>query len=165
MPLTIYLAGFDVFRPDALAHGERLKAWCAQAGHRGLYPLDHALPEGLSGAAAARWIYQANCGLIRQADAVLANLNDFRGHEPDSGTAFEVGFAAALGKPVVGYLDDDRPLRAQLGGAHDAQGLLVEDFGLARNLMLACAATLVRGDARAALQALAGVAGLAGLQR
>ncbi len=165
MPLTIYLAGFDVFRPDARAHGERLKAWCAQAGHRGLYPLDHALPEGLSGAAAARWIYQANCGLIRQADAVLANLNDFRGHEPDSGTAFEVGFAAALGKPVVGYLDDDRPLRAQLGATHDAQGLLVEDFGLARNLMLACAATLVRGDARAALQALAGVAGLAGTQR
>ena len=45
------------------------------------------------------------------------------------------------------------------------RSMLVEDFGLARNLMLACAATLVRGDARAALQALAGVAGLAGTQR
>ncbi|WP_247661133.1 nucleoside 2-deoxyribosyltransferase [Ideonella alba] len=154
MALTIYLAGFDVFRPDALAQGERLKALCAAHGHTGLYPLDNTLPEGLQGPAAARWIYEANCALIRRADLVLANLNDFRGHEPDSGTAFEVGFAAALGTPVLGYLDDDRPLRAQLGGSHDAQGLLVEDFGLPRNLMLAGAARLVRGDAAAALRAL-----------
>jgi nucleoside 2-deoxyribosyltransferase len=151
MSLTIYLAGFDVFRPDAIAHGERLKALCAQAGHRGLYPLDNALPAGLTGPAAARWIYESNCALIRQAHAVLANLNNFRGAEPDSGTAFEVGYATALGKLVVGYLDDARPLRAQLGAKHDTQGLEVEDFGLARNLMLACGATLVQGDAMAAL--------------
>jgi nucleoside 2-deoxyribosyltransferase len=152
--MDIYLAGFDVFRPDARAHGERLKALCAAFGHEGLFPLDNALPAGLQGLAAARWIYEANVALIRRADVVLANLNDFRGHEPDSGTAFEVGFAAALGKPVWAYLDDDRPLVAQVGGPVDAQGLLVEDFGLPRNLMLACAATLVRGDARAAMLAL-----------
>lgn len=155
MPLTIYLAGFDVFRPDAAAHGERLKALCAEFGHQGLYPLDNALPDGLHGAAAARWIFEANLALIHRAGLLLANLNDFRGAEPDSGTAFEVGYAAALGKPVWAYLDDARPLRAQIGAAHDAQGLAVEDFGLPRNLMLACAATLVHGDARAALQALA----------
>ena len=151
MSLTIYLAGFDVFRPDAVAHGEHLKALCAQAGHHGLYPLDTALPPGLTGPAAARWIYESNCALIRQADAVLANLNNFRGAEPDSGTAFEVGYAAALGKRVVGYLDDARPLRKQLGATHDAQGHEVEDFGLPRNLMLACGATLVQGDAAAGL--------------
>lgn len=152
--LTIYLAGPDVFRPDALTHGQALKALCAEFGHRGLYPLDHTVPEGLKGAAAARWICQANCALIRQADVVLANLHDFRGHEPDSGTAFEVGYAAALGKPVWAYLADTRPLRLQLGGAQDAQGWTVEDFGLPRNLMLAASATLVSGDARAALVAL-----------
>lgn len=158
MSLTIYLAGFDVFHPQALAQGERLKALCAQHGHLGLYPLDHALPPGLAGPAAARWIYDANCALIRRADAVLANLNNFRGHEPDSGTAFEVGYATALGKPVLGYLDDGRPLRQQLGAAHDAQGYVVEDFGLPRNLMLACGATLVLGDAAAALAALPAMA-------
>lgn len=152
--MKLYLAGFDVFRPDALAHGERLRALCAEQGHEGLFPLDNALPSGLQGRAAARWIYEANIALIRQADAVLANLNDFRGHEPDSGTAFEVGFAAALGKPVWAYLEDDRPLVEQMAGPVDAQGLQVEDFGLPRNLMLACAATLVRGDARAALAAM-----------
>lgn len=155
MALTIYLAGFDVFRPDAQAQGDRLKALCAMHGHRGLYPLDHALPADLSGHAAAHWIYQANCALIRRADLLLANLNDFRGQEPDSGTAFEVGYAVALGKPVVGYLADDRPLREQLGGATDARGYTIEDFGLPRNLMLAASCRLVRGDAAAALGALA----------
>lgn len=156
--LSIYLAGPDVFRPDALAHGQRLKSLCAEFGHRGLYPLDHALPDGLHGAEAARWICQANCALIRQAEVVLANLNDFRGHEPDSGTAFELGFAAALGKPVWAFLADIRPLRAQLGGAQDALGWTVEDFGLPRNLMLATSARLVQGDARAALAALSAAA-------
>ncbi len=151
---TVYLAGFDVFRPDAVSQGERLKACCAAQGWQGLYPLDNALPEGLQGLAAARWICEANLALIRRADAVLANLNHFRGAEPDSGTAFEVGFAVALGKPVVGYLDDGRTLREQLGGAQDADGLTVEDFGLPLNLMLACTAHLVVGDARAGLQAL-----------
>lgn len=151
---TVYLAGLDVFRPDAVAQGERLKACCAAQGWQGLYPLDNALPEGLQGLAAARWICEANLALIRRADAVLANLNNFRGAEPDSGTAFEVGFAVALGKPVVGYLDDGRTLREQLGGARDADGLTVEDFGLPRNLMLACTAHLVVGDAQAGLTAL-----------
>jgi nucleoside 2-deoxyribosyltransferase len=79
---------------------------------------------------------------------VLANLNNFRGAEPDSGTAFEVGFAVALGKPVVGYLDDGRTLREQLGGVRDAEGFSVEDFGLPRNLMLACTTRLVVGGAQ-----------------
>lgn len=145
MGLTIYLAGFDVFRLDARAHGERLKALCGQHGHRGLYPLDNELPAGLSGPAAAQWIYEANIELIRQADAVVANLNNFRGLEPDSGTAFEVGFAIALGKPVWGYLEDHRPLHQQVlcteaakGHYVDAKQFTVENFGLPRNLMLAC---------------------------
>jgi nucleoside 2-deoxyribosyltransferase len=157
-----YLAGFDVFRPDAKAHGERLKALCASFGHEGLYPLDNAGPPGLAGAALARWIFEANLALIRQADGVLANVNNFRGAEPDSGTAFEIGFAAALGKPVWAYCEETRPLVQQVASTHqadgswlDAQGLVVEDFGLSRNLMIACAATLVQGDLQACLQAVA----------
>ena len=41
--------------------------------------------------------------MLRSADGVLADLQEWRGHEPDSGTAFEVGFAAALELPIVGY--------------------------------------------------------------
>ena len=56
----------------------------------------------------AEGIYRANIGLIAEADALLANLNPFRGSEPDSGTVFEIGYAIALGKRVVGYLEDAR---------------------------------------------------------
>ena len=100
--LKIYLAGPDVFRPDAFAQGERLKALCAELELQGLYPLDHSVPERIANPPEqALWIYQANLNLIAEADAVLANLNPFRGAEPDSGTAFELGYAAALGKPAA----------------------------------------------------------------
>lgn len=160
----IYLAGFDVFRADAVEQGERLKALCRAHGFEGLYPLDNALPAGLAGRAAAQWIYEQNIGLIRKADLVMANLNAFRGLEPDSGTAFEVGYGAALGKPVWAYADDARPLVAQAGTGRDArdasrivdaQGYTVEDFGLNVNLMLACAARVVVGDAQACLREIA----------
>ncbi|MCR3850158.1 nucleoside 2-deoxyribosyltransferase [Pseudomonas aeruginosa] len=163
---AIYLAGPDVFRPDAEAHGETLKALCAEFGFVGLYPLDHALPADIrEPAAQAAWIYRANVGLIERADCVLANLNFFRGGEPDSGTAFEVGYATALGKPVYGYVDDAgsyaeriRRHAPELIGedpTRDRDGMTLEEFGLPLNLMLAVPATLVVGDAEQALRQLA----------
>lgn len=159
----IYLAGFDVFRPDALSHGEWLKQLCLAEGLEGLYPLDNQTPQGLAPAALAQWIYEANTQLIRQADAVMANLNPFRGAEPDSGTAFEVGYAVALGKPVWAYIDDDASLVQRVAVAKDdhpprhldAQGYTVEDFGLSLNLMLACSATVVVGGAPQCVAAVA----------
>lgn len=47
----------------------------------------------------------ANEDLIRSADALLALLD---GPDVDSGTAAEIGFAAALGKPTVGVRLDTR---------------------------------------------------------
>jgi nucleoside 2-deoxyribosyltransferase len=47
----------------------------------------------------------ANADSIRAADGVLAILD---GVDVDSGTAAEIGFAAALGKPVVGLRLDTR---------------------------------------------------------
>ncbi|SPR99128.1 nucleoside 2-deoxyribosyltransferase [Cupriavidus taiwanensis] len=160
---TIYLAGFDVFRKDARAWGEHLKALCAAHGFTGLYPLDQSAPEGLSGPDTARWIYDANIALLRRADLVMANLDDFRGPgEADSGTAFEVGFAVALGKPVWAYSADAGTLRERVtvatdadGTPLDARGFTVEDFGLGKNLMLACPVRLVRGGAAECLAAMA----------
>lgn len=155
MSPRVYLAGPDVFFPDAPARGAALRALCAEFGFEGLFPLDAPLPaDAAAPAAFARRIFEANLGLIRRADAVLANLQDFRGHEPDSGTAFEVGFATALGIPVWAYGAPAVPIIEQVRGAtdgRDAQGYLVEDFGMSRNLMLACAAHVVPGDVRACL--------------
>jgi nucleoside deoxyribosyltransferase len=158
----IYLAGFDVFRRNAKDHGEHLKQLCRDRGFVGLYPLDGQVPSLLQRQDAARWIYAANVELIRSADIVMANLDDFRGAgEPDSGTAFEVGFAVALGKPVWAYRSIEATLAQRVeaaanenDGAYCAGGYLIEDFGLSVNLMLACSARIVVGGPGACLDAI-----------
>jgi nucleoside deoxyribosyltransferase len=100
--------------------------------------------------------------LIRSADIVMANLDDFRGAgEPDCGTAFEVGFAVALGKPVWAYRSIEATLAQRVEaaaneseGAFCAGGYLIEDFGLSVNLMLACSARIVVGGPAACLDAI-----------
>ncbi len=165
MTLTIYLAGPGVFRPDAREHGERLKALCAEFGFVGLYPLDKQVPDDIQAPREqAQWIYRANLELLDQADAVLADLNFFRGGEPDSGTSFEVGYAIARGKPVFGYLDGQGSYAERLQRAHpqlcglpgvDCDGLHLEAFDLPLNLMLAVPATLSVGGPREALRRMA----------
>ncbi|MDY7560933.1 nucleoside 2-deoxyribosyltransferase [Pseudomonas sp. 10B1] len=137
----IYLAGFDVFRPDAIEHGHYLKALCANQGIEGLYPFDNEVTEDRTPEATAQQICAMNIVMLRRCEGVLANLNVFRGLEPDSGTAFEVGMAVALGKPVWAYFDPIGSLRELVSHdpqGFDADGFMVEDFGLPRNLMLAC---------------------------
>ena len=154
----VYLAGFDVFRADAVEHGRALKALCARHGLEGLYPFDNQVPEGLRPEEAAMVICNANIAMIKRCDAVLANLNPFRGAEPDSGTAFEVGMAVALGKPVWAYFAANGALRDQIAhdaSGFDAQGFQVEDFGLPRNLMLACTWAGSSETAEQAIEALA----------
>jgi len=159
----IYLAGPDVFRPDAADHGRALVALCAEYGFDAVFPLSAALPTGLAPQALARHIYEANVARIEACDAVLANLDFFRGPEPDSGTCFEVGYAIARGKAVVGYLPEagsfaerirQRHPQAAGQGPRDCAGWELEEFGLPLNLMLAVPCRIVVGGPRAALDAL-----------
>ena len=156
----LYLAGPDVFRPDAAAHGRALVALCAEYGFTGIFPLAGTLPVGLPPAELAAHIYRANVAHIDGCDAVLANLDFFRGPEPDSGTCFEVGYAVARGKPVIGYLPEGGSFAQRIRQRHpaavgegllDAAGWHLEEFGLPLNLMLAVPCRIVAGDARAAL--------------
>src|SRR3546814_5290136 len=58
---SLYLAGPDVFRPDARERGRELKALCAQFGIEGLFPLDQEVPVHLvDPGEQAAWIYRAN---------------------------------------------------------------------------------------------------------
>ncbi len=163
----IYLAGFDVFRIDAIEHGQSLRRLCAGFGFEGVYPLDSIAPAGLPPRDKAAWVYRANVTAISSSDIVMANVADFRGAgEPDSGTAFEIGFAAALGKDVWGYRDDLTALRDHVpstttpAGLICERGYIVEDFELPVNLMLACAARIVKGDPAACLEAMADAYGI-----
>jgi nucleoside 2-deoxyribosyltransferase len=155
---TIYLAGPDVFEPDAVEQGEKLRALCAASGFDGLFPLDNAIEAFDHPHQTAEAIRNANLDLIRRADIVMANLNPFRGFEPDSGTVYEVGFAEALGKPVFSYAADRRHMLERLrevqGLARDAafcrDGKAIESFALSHNLMFAH--TLVADEAESCLR-------------
>lgn len=141
--MKLYLAGPDVFLADALAVGQRKQALCRNYGHQGLFPLDQQLAvSSLPQLSAA--IYQANLQLMQQADAIIANISPFRSSGLDPGTAFEIGFFAACGKPVYLYSNDEQPLKTRVQSCPLAQGdgMHIEDFGDGDNLMIIRAASL-----------------------
>ena len=160
-PPLLYLAGPDVFVPEARARGIALKALCTEAGAVGLFPIDAEIDDALHRPDAIR---AANMAMIRRCDAVVANMTPFRGPSMDPGTAYEMGAAAALGKLVVGYTADPRPyaervaaampvLRAPDGTLRDGHGMAVEQFeaSLADNLMSALDVAARFDNARAAI--------------
>ncbi len=134
----IYIAGFDVFCGNAKEIGEKYKEICRKYGFESLYPLDNQCESSID-------IFKGNISLIEQADIICANLNNFRGNEPDSGTAFEVGFGFAKGKKLYGYRNNLKSLRDCLG-EKDSDGYSVEDFGMCVNLMIGCCCKIIEGD-------------------
>lgn len=142
----IYLAGPEVFLPDAVEVGREKCRICADAGLEGVFPLDAGLDlSGLSKREAARRIALACEAMMRSCDAAIANLTPFRGVSIDSGTAYEVGFMRALGRPVLGYTNTTVALRertielragAPLSFDCDMPDAQIEDFELAENLMI-----------------------------
>ncbi|MGM0434009.1 MAG: nucleoside 2-deoxyribosyltransferase [Pseudomonadota bacterium] len=138
---SIYLAGPDVFFPDTIRNRIEAtkKAILAEHGLEALSPCDNDLD--LDNASnPAQLIYNANRDLMNQAEGLIANLTPFRGPSADAGTIFELGFMTAQGKPVAAYTTCATPYNQRVsGGAEtDANGTLVEGFGLCDNLMLDC---------------------------
>jgi len=170
--LKIYLAGPEVFHPDALAIGARKKEMCLKVGFEGLFPFDNEVqPADGSSAGLDELIYRENLAMMRVADLGVFNLTPFRGLSADVGTVFELGAFVGMGKPVFGYSNDPRSMleRVQATGAcnRDAKGwtdgdsLVVEDFGNPDNLMITSA--LVRSGSRMVLGTGQGAVNLADL--
>jgi len=160
----LYLAGPEVFLPEAIEIGRVKKDLCARYGIEGLYPFDNEVSPQ-PGEAVDRLIYRANIAMIRDADGGIFNLTPFRGPSADVGTVFELGFLSALGKAAFGYTNRTEDLLARVrtsvevrrdptGEAwRDPSLMSIEDFGNADNLMIdACLAEqgrpLVRVEAR-----------------
>jgi nucleoside 2-deoxyribosyltransferase len=140
----VYLAGPDVFLPDALEIGRQKVEICRRHGLIGLYPLDNVVDRAASDTSLG--IFKANEAMMNQADAIIANLTPFRGPGADAGTVYELGYMSARRKFCLGYSNDpsvyaDRVRRFTTITAHhdrmaDADGLTVEDFGHSDNLMI-----------------------------
>ncbi len=151
MTVRVYLAGPEVFLANAREIGLRKRAICECHGLIGVFPADEeeacspsmTLPE--RGLAISRAMERA----MRTCDAMIVNLTPFRGPSADVGSAYEMGFMRALGRPIFAYTNDDRPLfdrvvefcggrvRERPTGVHeDSDGTAIESFTLRDNLML-----------------------------
>src|SRR3984893_7982090 len=102
--MKIYLAGPDVFLPDAIDIGRRKVELCTRHGLTGLYSLDNAIDPAASDASLR--IFRGNQAMMIEADAVIANLTPFRGPGADAGTVYELGYMAGRGKLCLGYSND-----------------------------------------------------------
>jgi nucleoside 2-deoxyribosyltransferase len=140
----IYLAGPDVFLPEAGGLAEKKKRICSDSGFEGVFPADRETELSRTDRPELGWqISQKNENLIRSCDLLIANMTPFRGVSMDAGTAFEIGFMRALGRPVLGYTNstDDYFRRVQdwmdgPGKNREPDGTLIEDYGFAENLMI-----------------------------
>jgi nucleoside 2-deoxyribosyltransferase len=142
--MKIYLAGPDVFLPDAIDIGRRKAEICARHQLVGLCPMDNSIDVAATDASLR--IFRGNEAMMNEAEAVIANLTPFRGPGADAGTVYELGYMAGRGKLCLGYSNDPSPYADRVrefarvtsdeGYLKDAQGLTVEDFGLSDNLMM-----------------------------
>lgn len=145
----IYLAGPDVFSPDPFSISRKKKDLCVGYGFTGVFPLDAEFDStNLNKRDQGLQISRNNESLIRSCDLLIANMTPFRSPGMDVGTAFELGFARALGKPVLGYSNDARRFKDRTfehverikerddGRFEDSNGMEIEDFDLTDNLMI-----------------------------
>lgn len=159
----VYLAGPMIFEPDPSAIFARMKAICSACGVVGVAPLDNQIGlESLSpGKPLLRRIVQADIALMDTLEAGVFCLDGFRRTpEMDAGTAFEIGYMKALGKPIAGWTCDPRPYPGKVadffrdvfsehlvqtgagavggtsGMLRDPDGVLVHSDGCVQNAMI-----------------------------
>jgi nucleoside 2-deoxyribosyltransferase len=138
--MKAFLAGPDVFLPNAGAHAAAKIAICGRYDIQGIAPLDEesaSLPKDQ----AWRLIYRKDIEMMRQCDIIIANLTPFRGASADAGTLIELGWFLGQSKPVFGYSNSAEMFQARslayLAAIPDPiPDLTVEGFGLADNLMI-----------------------------
>jgi nucleoside 2-deoxyribosyltransferase len=152
-----------VFDRDPAAIFDRMKTLCLAHGVTGVAPLDNQV--GLEGIPPGKdllvRIVRADIALMDVLDAAVFCLDGFRrGPEMDPGTAFEIGYMKALGKPIAGWTRDIRaypqrvadffssafgetltqaaggPVGGTSGVSRDPDGVLVHSEGCVQNAMV-----------------------------
>src|ERR1700682_6118193 len=138
MTATVYLAGPDVFLPNAVAHAARKVEICRRVGLRGLPPLNEDAETAATELAVWQAIYEKDVAMMEESELIIANLPPFAGPPADAGTLIEVGWFLGKGKPIFGYSNTpenfESRMRRQLGAKHADLGIDV--FHLPDNLMI-----------------------------
>jgi len=148
--IRIYLAGPEVFLANAADIIAAKSDLTREAGFHPVAPGDADIPATLSKHARGLAISEYDEHLMDSSDAIIANLTPFRGPGADPGTAYELGYMSAQNKPAFAYTNDARSHFQRVmhfyggevtkpvpGHTRGPDGLLVEDFDMPENLMLA----------------------------
>jgi nucleoside 2-deoxyribosyltransferase len=148
-PLKLYLAGPEVFLPDARAILDAKADLTRAHGFEPICPGDLAIPPAPTKHQFGLNISEVDEGFMNRADGVIANLTPFRGIAADPGTVFELGYMCGAGKLVACYTNVadshfQRSADFYAGEIHVAEdgrkrapdGTMLEDFEMIENLML-----------------------------
>lgn len=159
----IYLSAFERYDVNGAEVLNQMKAICKRYGYEAVSPLD--LAEGVvfeeaenayERAGQLFYNYQKH---VRDADVIIANLNNYRGDEVNNDVGFECGMGFQLGKKLYGYMDNTSPLIDKIPHLGEAQenrdqnGSNVEDFNYPVNLMFACSMKIFQGDFESIMKA------------
>lgn len=143
MTATAYLAGPDVFLPNAVSHAAKKVEICQRFGLLGLPPLNADIEAGVPASSVWQTIYRKDISMMERCDIIIANLTPFGGASADAGTLIEIGWFLGKGKPIFGYSNTlenfESRMRRQLG-TH-ASDFGIEGFHLPDNLMIVGAVT------------------------
>ncbi|OCC02233.1 nucleoside 2-deoxyribosyltransferase [Labrys sp. WJW] len=147
--MRVYLAGPEVFLPNARAVLDAKIELTRRHGFIPVSPGDLEIPAQPTKRAFGLAISAVNEKLMLSADAIIANLTPFRGIAADTGTVYELGFMCARGCPAFAFSNvaqshferlqiyyDGRIADDAQGRPRGSDGLAVEDFDMAENLML-----------------------------
>lgn len=159
---VVYLADLTRYHGDAKAVYEKQKALCRSYGLDAITPLDRAAGIIETSAenpyAKAAGLTRNYLELIKSCDAVIAELNDYRGYECANDVAFECGAGFELGKKLFGYMKDTRPCIEKIphygeqAEFRDMTGSNVENFNYPANLMFGSSMDICQGSLEAAVK-------------
>lgn len=107
----LYIAGPECFYTGGFVTLNALRRRAESLGFGVALPNDHPLDmENPSLQKRADSIFEDLKAVMNESTAIIADLEAYRGSEPDSGTVYEIGMAYARGIRCYGYTRDKRPL-------------------------------------------------------
>jgi nucleoside 2-deoxyribosyltransferase len=148
--VKVYLAGPEVFLPNARAQLDKKIALTKAAGLIPVSPGDFVIPPQPTPRQFGHAISEIDEKMMDSADAIIANLTPYHGVSADVGTCYELGYMCAQGKLVYAYTNVAADMKTRTTAHYDGDvfrsedgrlrgtrdGLSIEDVDMVDNLMM-----------------------------
>ena len=147
-----YLADFEMFLPTCKETVAEWKRICDKYGIIGLFPgedepdddMKPYVPKDDSWDEKWMAVFMHDVHQMKRSDMVIAQLDDWRSFQPDSGTLFESGYFAALDMPCYGFLKGSKTMLERTRRDknkdgdiyYDQDGYAIEDRGFPLDNMI-----------------------------